>query len=105
MRESIITDYMEYCMICGKPCEERHHGIPGTANRCISDQYKIILPLCREHHNSSKMSVHHNREMEVLSKQLSQLAFEKEYYRKMLYDGEDDPAREVFRAKFGKSFL
>lgn len=96
---------MEYCMICGKPLVEIHHGLSGIANRRISDEWKVLLPLCPYHHNSSKMSVHHNREMEVLSKQLSQLAFEKEYYRKMLYDGEDDPAREVFRAKFGKSFL
>lgn len=92
-------------MICGKPIVEIHHGLSGIANRRISDQWNVLLPLCPNHHNSSKMSVHQNREMEVLSKQLSQLAVEKEIYRRQLYNDDSDPAREQFRKLFGKSFL
>lgn len=105
MRESIVTNYMNYCMICGKPCIERHHGLSGIANRKISDAWLVLLPLCPEHHNSSRMSVHHNKEMEVLSKQLSQLAVEKEIYRRQVVKDDSDPAREEFRKIFGKSFL
>ena len=104
MKESIITNYMEYCMICGKPCVEKHHGLSGC-NRKLADKYKAILPLCPEHHNSSNMSVHHNKEMEVLSKQLTQLAVEKEIYRRQLYNDDSDPAREEFRKTFTKSYL
>lgn len=92
-------------MICGKPLVEIHHGLSGTANRTIADEWKVLLPLCPNHHNSSKMSVHLNREMEVLSKQLSQLAVEKEIYRRQLFDDDSDPARDQFRKLFGKSFL
>jgi len=104
-RNSIVTDYMNFCMICGKPLVEIHHGLSGTANRKIADEWKVLLPLCPYHHNSSKMSVHLNLEMQVLSKQLSQLAVEKEIYRRQLYNDDSDPAREQFRKLFGKSFL
>jgi len=103
--KSIITNYMDYCMICGSPTTETHHGLSGTSNRKIADKWKAVMPLCPKHHNSSKMSVHQNHEMEVLSKQLSQLAVEKEIYRRQLYDDDSDPAREEFRKIFGKSFL
>lgn len=105
MSKGIITKYMQNCIICGNPNIQIHHGISGTANRIKSDETGLIMPLCPYHHNSSKMSVHQNREMQILSKQLSELAFEKEYYRKQLIKGDDDPAREEFRKIFGQCFI
>lgn len=105
MSKGIITKYMGNCIICGNPTIEIHHGISGTANRQKSDEIGLIMPLCPKHHNSSKMSVHQNREMQILSKQLAELAFEKEYYRKQLVKDDSDPAKEEFRKIFGQCFI
>ena len=103
--KTILTKYDGYCVICGKPTQTTHHLIEGTANRRISDNHGLVCPLCNFHHNMSKDSVHLNPAMQAMSHIIGQLAFEKEYYRKNLIDGDDDPAREEFRKLFGKSFL
>ena len=106
MSKSIITEYMNYCLVCGSPDVQVHHGIPGTAGRAKSDSSGLLLPLCARHHNSSNDSVHMHHGMKMLSKQLSQLAYEKNWYKsRSAYDGEGDPAREAFRGLFGESYL
>lgn len=48
--------------------------------------------------------IHNNSAAEKLSKIAGQLAWEKEYYHK-LYGYENDPAREAFRKRYGRSYL
>ena len=119
MTDSIIIkpEYMKFCCVCGTPSVEIHHCIYGTANRAISDREGLIMPLCPAHHNSSKMSVHQNKEMKVLSHQFAQASWERQYLAKKLAnvnkDGLDEQtvdewnreAREAFRSLFGQSWI
>lgn len=107
MSDPVVTKDMEHCIICGKP-GVWHHLIPGTANRKKCDEDGLIIPLCPEHHNMSDMSVHFNKEMMAMSRIIAELAYEKEVYREAYtkqvgIDG--DPAKEVFRARYGKVYI
>lgn len=103
--ESIITNDLEHCIICGNPTVAIHHAIGGTANRRLSDEDRLLIPLCPKHHNmDSKESVHLNPIIARWSKMVGQLAFETE----MVSTGKaksKDEARKQFRLRYGKSFL
>ena len=122
---SIVTKWMQYCLICGRPNPDIHHGLWGN-KRQLADQDKILIPLCQYHHNSMNtyevkrkpvvnMSVHQNDEMKVLSQQLSQLAWERWYLAEKLEGCEElghqaaddwmDEAREALRKIYGESYL
>lgn len=91
--ESIIVDCMDSCFVCGSPHTEVHHIIYGTANRKLSDQYGLVIPLCHEHHRG-QTGIHFNKEFDLAMKELAQRKFEERYGN-----------RESFRTIFGKSFL
>ena len=76
MKDSIVIDmkYADYDMIDGSYGVERHHLI-GGANRSHADEDGLWVPLSPDHHNSSRMSVHHNKEMKVMSHIIAQLAY------------------------------
>lgn len=98
-----ITDYMNMCLICGSTQNiHKHHLCMGNANRQKSEDYLLYIPLCAKHHNMSDMSVHHNKEMNVMSRIIGQLAFEKQY---CAFGYTYEEAREKFIKEFGKSFL
>lgn len=102
MKDSIVIDmkYVDYDMIDGTPNVHRHH-IFGGPNRKKSDEDGLWVPLTPEHHEG-KMSVHMNKEMKVLMHIIGQLAFEKH----RVADGmTEDEAREMFRKRYGKSYL
>ncbi len=113
-KSSIITKFMQYCMICGKPNVEIHHGLFGNKHK-LADEDKLLMPLCPAHHNSSNMSVHMNMEMKILSQQVSQLSWERKYLADKLaedsvqgHQSSEDwmiEAREAFRRRYGESFL
>ena len=109
MSKSIVTKYEKYSVFSGAPKECDHHLIPGTGMRELSERYGLKIPLLNSEHNASSKGtiyqIHGNPAAEHLSKIAGQLAFEKEYYRKCMFDSNDDPAREEFRKLFGKSFL
>ena len=69
---------------------------------------EIWIPLTNAEHNMSSKGliyqIHENPAAEKLSKIAGQLAFEKEYYRKLCVVN-DDPAREEFRKLFSESYL
>lgn len=81
------------CMVCGRPRPHIHHVFFGTANRAKSEKYKLIVPLCYEHHLGN-YSPHRNREFDLKLKQMAQGYFESTYGN-----------REDFRREFGKSYL
>lgn len=99
----MITEYMNFCIICGKPRTDVHHAIEGGTNgrRALSDEDALLLPLCHEHHLGN-MSVHKNHEMNVMSHIIGQLSWEKEQVGKGM---PECMAREEFRRRYGKSYL
>ena len=123
--KSIVTKWLNYCMLCGRPNPDLHHGLWGSKHK-LADQDHILLPLCQYHHNSlnlyevkrkpvTNMSVHHCEEMKILSQQLSQLAYERYYLAQKLAENQIlghqsaddwmDEAREAFRKRYGESYL
>lgn len=93
MRKSIVFP-MDRCCICGTNINLHSHEIFfGSANRKKSIKYKMVAPLCLEHHEGNK-SPHHDKEIDLWLKQKGQEAFEK-------YEGD----RGKFIKTFGKSYL
>lgn len=109
MSKSIVTNYEDISAFSGAPTECIHHLIFGRGLRELSDIHGLWIPLTNAEHNMSAKGtinqIHGNPVAEKLSKMLGQIAFEKEYYRKQLYNGDEDPAREKFRKIFNKSYL
>ena len=124
--KSILTDNMDYCLICNKPKAATHHLLSGIANRRLSDSDRVVVPLCWEHHTGKK-GIHTLREVEVLGKIIGQLAWEKHHILELLikerldkkgrkgldwrnewteqFHKINDDARDAFRSRYGKSFL
>lgn len=106
---SIVTKYTDISAFSGAPAECRHHLCFGVGKREIAEQEGLWIPLTNSEHNMSSngliYQIHSNPAAEKLSKMCGQLAFEKEFYRKKCIDGNDDPAREVFRKMMGESYL
>lgn len=101
--KSIITSDMEHCLICGSPVVAMHHAISGTPGRKLADDDELIIPLCPRHHNmDTRESVHLNPAIAKWSKMVGQLAYEK----KIVSEGHTEAeAREMFRRRYGKSYL
>ena len=93
MAKSIITDNMDICYICEQPRECIHHVFGGTANRRLSDKYKLVIPLCHYHHNMSNEGVHFNKPFDICLKKIGQMKFEEEY------------SHEKFMQVFGRNWL
>lgn len=87
--KSIITEYTENCILCGRPNVEPHHLINGRGNRETSDNFDLVIPVCRQCHNL----IHSDARIGNLSKILGQIAWEGKY-------GD----REDFRRTFKKSW-
>lgn len=94
----MITKYTEYCSLCGKPKEDTHHLVFGRGFRQLSDRWNLVMPICRNCHES----IHGNVMAEKLSKICGQLLFEKE---DILRGESEESAREHFRQIFGRSYL
>ena len=97
----MITEYNDYCIICGKPRTDMHHCLKGNKQRHLADEDELLLPLCREHHEGN-MSVHNKKELNVLAEIIGQLAYEKKKCAGRLGEA---AARESFRIRYGRSYL
>ena len=94
----MITNYADYCIICGKPKTDVHHLVFGNAKRKLADADNLCAPLCREHHEA----MHNSKGMQAMSHICGQLYYE----RNMCAQGYGvDAARESFRLRYGKSYL
>lgn len=107
--KSVLTKYEDISVFSGRPKQSDHHLIFG-AHRKAAEKFGLKIPLTNDEHNLSSNGtinqIHGNPAAERLSEISGQLAFEKEYYRKMVCGKSDaDPAREEFRKIFGKSYL
>lgn len=92
-KQSILVKSMEHCIVCGRPYPEVHHVFFGTSNRKWSDKYKLVVPLCGEHHRGSAVSPHFDKDFDLALKRYAQERFEKEY------------PELNFREIFGKNYL
>jgi hypothetical protein len=102
--DSILTDIKDYCFFCGCPVECNHHLIFGSSNRQLAEQDGLKAPACNRCHNMGKVNerIHDNPMAEKMSKMIGQLAWERE----MIASGiSPDCARELFRKRYGKSYL
>ena len=103
----MITNYMDYCLICAKPLVEYHHIFKGVKQRKLSDKDGLILPLCPDHHRGN-LSVHNTKELNILCEIIGQLAWEKHYIaekRELPFENIEEEAREAFRSRYGRSYL
>ena len=81
MTKSILQQGDPRCFICGRVRElERHHIMPGVANRPLSEKYGLWIWLCHEHH-TGKDGVQYNRKLADHIKRLGQIAFEARHSR------------------------
>lgn len=103
--KGIITEYNDFCMICGRPTTTQHHFLFGRWIRKLAEEDGIKGPVCDQHHNmASKVSekIHDNPMAEKLSKIVGQLAWEK---RKVAEGMTEREAREAFRKRYKESWL
>ena len=102
--ETILTSYTQYCAFCGKPTENEHHLLFGKGIRPLAEEDGIKLPICVRCHTAGnvKERIHDNVMAEKLSKICGQLAWEK---RKVSEGISEEKARELFRYRYGRSYL
>ena len=119
--KSIITDDLNHCLICGSSNVCYHHCLEGTANRALSDEDNLVVPLEPRLHNEGnrpqtgvRCDVHHCKNMAMLMHIIGQLAWERKYFLDALdYATEEEgfsencaeEARKQFRKRYGKSYL
>lgn len=97
----MITEFNNYCIICGRPRTDMHHCLKGNKHRQLATEDGLLLPLCKEHHEGN-MSVHNKKELNVLCEIIGQLAYEK---KKCSEGYSEEAARDSFRLRYGKSYL
>lgn len=104
MAKSILTEYTQYCSFCGTPCYSEHHLLFGKGIRPLAEADGIKLPACGKCHTSGNIAerIHDNPMAEKLSKICGQLAWEK---RKVSEGHTEEDARELFRKRYGRSYL
>ena len=103
MRDSIIVNmkYAQYDIIDGNPNTERHH-VFGGPNRSLADDDGLWVPLTGKHHKDGDISAHKCKEFQTLLHIIGQLAYEKHLVANGI---SEDSAREMFRKRYGKSYL
>lgn len=112
--ESIITKWLQYCFVCGKPREDMHHVLFGSKHK-LADEDKLLIPLCRYHHQDSKNGVHNNQGMRVMSQALAQACWQRQYLAEKLASGEDvghqsaedwlKESADAFKARYGEYYM
>ena len=106
-KKSKVTEYMDLCLICNNPNIEVHHLLEGIANRKLSDEDDLVIPLCREHHQG-KESVHKCKIAMVLSHCFAEAIWERNYILEKLelpFADTLEEARTEFRKRYGKNFF
>lgn len=105
----MITDYIQFCLLCGSPAVDCHHCLKGHKQRHLAEEDDLKIPVCRECHDQ----IHRGyKGMNVAVEIIGQLAWEREYLinRQILpFDDSHDEiskeARESFRSRYGRSYL
>lgn len=95
-RYSIIVDDLEHCAECGRNYIELHEVFFGTANRKLSIQDGLVIPLCKTfHHNGNLIGIHKDNDLNIKWKKIAQKRWQ-EYYGK---------TKEDFIKRYGISYI
>lgn len=94
----MVTNYTDYCILCGKPRTDIHHLVFGNAKRKLADQDGLTMPLCVSCHEM----MHNPKEMQVMSHICGQLLYER---NKCAIGMSPEEARENFRKRYSISYL
>lgn len=73
-KESLFTNDMDHCYLCGLPKDDIHEVYQGR-NRINSIKYKLVIPLCRFCHSN----LHNNYELINQLRKQGQILFEQNY--------------------------
>ena len=88
--DTVVTEYVEFCLICGKPYNiEGHHLICGKGRRQKGTEDKLLLPVCSDCHKR----IHGDGVSMALSKMVWQAIYEQNH------------TREEFRERYGQSYF
>lgn len=96
---------IKYCIFCGAPTRTMHHLIFGTSARKLATEDNLVIPVCDNCHNMAikpDKRIHNNSIAEKLSKMLGQSTYEKKL---ILAGHSEEEARQMFRERYGKSWL
>ena len=66
---------MSKCLVCASTLVQWHHVIGGHAYRHLSEKYRLLVPLCKKHHDEA----HQEQELADTLKAKAQICFEKRY--------------------------
>ena len=101
----MITNYEQFCLLCGCPTTEIHHCLKGVGKRHLAESDGLKIPVCRNCHDEIHL---HSKELNVAVEIIGQLAWEKHYIaekRELPFENIEEEAREAFRARYGRSYL
>lgn len=81
-RYSILTKDLERCIECGRYGVELHEVFFGTANRKLSIEDGLVIPLCTEkHHHGNLIGIHQDIKLNKKWKKKAQEKW-REFYGK-----------------------
>lgn len=95
-RYSILTNDLEHCIECGRNNCEKHEVFFGTANRKLSIEDGLVIPLCKaEHHKGNLIGIHQDQKLNEKWKKKAQRKWQ-EYYGR---------TKEDFIKRYGRSYI
>lgn len=95
-RYSIITKDLDHCIECGRNDCEKHEVFFGTANRRLSIEDGLVIPLCNaEHHKGNLIGIHQDEKLNLKWKRIAEEKW-LQFYNK---------TEEDFIKRYGKNYL
>lgn len=95
-RYSIITKDLTRCIECGRTNVEKHEVFFGSANRKLSIEDGLVIPLCKElHHNGNLIGIHKDKNLNEKWRKIAEKRW-CEFYNK---------TPEQFLKRYGRNYL
>ena len=95
-RYSILTKDLTTCIECGRTNVEKHEVFFGRANRKLSIEDGLVIPLCKElHHSGNLIGIHQDQELNLKWKRIAEKRWCEFYNR----------TPEQFIKRYGKNYL
>ena len=105
----MITNYEQFCLLCGSPACDTHHCLKGVSKRHLAEEDNLTIPVCRRCHDEIHKGY---KALNVAVEIIGQLYWEREYLinRQILpfddsHDEISEEAREAFRSRYSRSYL
>ena len=101
----MITNYNQFCLLCGSPAVDTHHCLKGVSKRHLADEDQLVIPVCRRCHEEIHQGY---KGLNIAVEIIGQLQYEKNYIAEkteLPFEGIKAEAREAFRSRYGRSYL